>query len=98
MTDQQIEDFKAAARPIFGTISGSNAAGLRIAVRNITAYRQVAALVEQYGGTIAPTTRRYPELVKITFDAYDDSEDCNCGVPNPHPGMPFDCPMHGPRE
>lgn len=59
--------FKQAARDSgFGTVSQSSGY-FRIAVINITGYKRVAAFVETLGGRIEPSTRRFPELVKISF-------------------------------
>jgi hypothetical protein len=44
------------------------------------------------------TERRVDIAASLGETRNDRSEDCNCGMPNPTPGRPFDCPMHGPRE
>jgi hypothetical protein len=62
----RFDDFKTAARPHFGTVSGS-AALARVAVTGKRKFSAVAALAEQYGGTVQPDKGTYPQLVLITF-------------------------------
>lgn len=67
-TQTTAEQFKAAARPVFGTVSGDPArGGYRIAVRNKTHGKQLAALAEQYRGTVEIPEGRFPALTRITF-------------------------------
>lgn len=63
-----MSDFKDKAKAAGFFASGGNGV-YRIAVRNKTGYKRVAAFAENVGATIAPTTGTYPELTKLTIAA-----------------------------
>jgi len=68
MTNHHAETFRDIARRHFGTVSGTPENGYRVAVTGKRMFRQIAALAEQYGGTVAPDSGRFPQLVRIAFE------------------------------
>jgi hypothetical protein len=67
-----LRDFRERAKAA-GFFASGGPDVFRIAVRNITGYKRVAIFVETLGGTVEPTTRRFPELTKITFPTTEPS-------------------------
>lgn len=56
----------AALRAHFGTVSSQTETAGTVMVRNVTAYRKLAIMVEPYAATVAPVTKGYPALVRVT--------------------------------
>ena len=55
----------ADLKMMFGTVSGKTENSGVVAVRNVTAYRKLAMMVEGRA-TLTPVTSGFPQLVKVT--------------------------------